>query len=100
VLLLAMSGLLVLSLQIVQGAKRLLGWELYPSEWIQEWTSGDQLAYLAGEKGDPQQGQWPSDQWSGAHTSTGRLHLETWRRGPARHAAASWQAWQRRNHGP
>lgn len=98
VLAVVMAGLLALSLLIVQGAKRLLGFELYPSGWIEEWTPGDQLAHFAGEKGDPRQGQWPHDEWRGMRTSTGRMYLQDWRRGPERHAAASWQAWQRRNH--
>lgn len=98
VIALVMTGMLLLSLQTVQWVKRLLGIELYPPEWTAEWTSGDQLAYLAGEKADTAHGSWPGEHWSGADTSGGRLYVQLWRQGPERHSGASWQAWQRRNH--
>ena len=93
-----MTVLLVVSLQLVQGVKRLLGFELYPQDFIEEWTSGDQLTYLAGEWVDPEQGQWRREHWQGLRSGTGQAPYNDWRREPPMQSAAGWrQHWQRRN---
>ncbi|MBM83936.1 MAG: hypothetical protein CMJ78_25550 [Planctomycetaceae bacterium] len=77
------TGLYVL-LQIVQVIKYLLGIPLYPDEWVEEWTSADQLAHFAGEQVDPHQGQWrpnPQTRWQGESSGRGQTHFDNWRHG-------------------
>jgi leader peptidase (prepilin peptidase) / N-methyltransferase len=48
-----------------------------------EWGPGDQLAYLACEQSDQQQGQWDRPLWPGTRTARGQSGYHNWR-----HAAA------------
>jgi len=71
---------LLLGMRLVQ---KLLGIEPPPEqEWIEEWTAGDQNAYLAGEVTDQDQGQWRREQWPGIESGRGSLHRRRWRGGP------------------
>lgn len=83
IVLLVMGVLLAACLGLLQAVKRLLGIPLYPQEeWIEEWTSADQLHYLAGAKADPRNGRWPSATvWPGELAARGRAHEERWRSG-------------------
>ncbi|QDT47062.1 Leader peptidase PppA [Symmachiella dynata] len=62
------------------GIKRLFGFEA-EEEFIEEWTSGDQLSFLANEVIDPDQGQWRRDSWPGGDAGRGRLQSRRWRGG-------------------
>jgi leader peptidase (prepilin peptidase)/N-methyltransferase len=75
-----MAVLLVAALVMVQGVKRLLGIPLYEPDWIEEWTSADQLHHYDGENTDRQQGQWRTNQWPGTVSGRGTIHYERWRR--------------------
>ncbi len=91
-------GLYVL-LQISQFVKWCLGIELYPPDWVEEWTSGDQLTYQSMEQVDPQQGRWRQSQWPGSSAGTGHLHADNWKppAGPRQIPPNGWnQQWQRR----
>jgi leader peptidase (prepilin peptidase)/N-methyltransferase len=89
-------GLYVL-LQLTQFIKWCLGMELHPPEWIEEWTSADQLTYLSMEQSDPQQGQWRQSQWPGSQAGAGQIHANNWRRPSEHHRPSGWQQqWQRR----
>ena len=94
---LAMSLGLYGLLQLVQFIKWCLGIELYPPDWVEEWTSADQLSYLAMEQTDPQQGQWRNSSWPGSQAGTGRIHVDNWRRPQEQQNSSGWrQNWQRR----
>jgi leader peptidase (prepilin peptidase)/N-methyltransferase len=56
-----------------------LGYEYREPEPVWEWTSGDQLAHLAGECVDDRQGQWPRDAWRGTLTGRGLAFDHDWR---------------------
>lgn len=85
-------------LQITQFIKWCLGIELYPPEWIEEWTSADQLIYQSMEQTDPQQGQWRKTQWPGSQAGAGQLHTNNWRRPAEQTRSNGWQQnWQRRS---
>ena len=71
------------ALMLIQLAKRAMGIPLYPSEWIEEWTSADQLSYQAGENADVHQGRWRSAGWQGIAAARGTAHEEQWRNAPA-----------------
>jgi leader peptidase (prepilin peptidase)/N-methyltransferase len=89
-------GLYVL-LQLTQFVKWYFGFELYPPEWIEEWTSADQLTYLAMEQVDPQQGRWRQPQWPGSQAGTGQIHANNWQRPLEPQRPSGWQQqWQRR----
>lgn len=73
------SGLALL-LMLTRGIQRLLGIE--PElELIEEWTPGDQLAFLAGSVKEPDQGQWPRETWPGTRSGQGSLYRRQWRDG-------------------
>lgn len=77
---LAMLGV---SLALVQLIKLVLGIPLYPEEdqfFVEEWTPADQLAYLAGENFDRDQGNWKRNGWSGVSAGRGTRFEEQWRR--------------------
>ncbi len=84
----SMAGLLMLSKCIL----RRLGVE-YVDEALVEWLPADQLAYLAGEQVDQQQGRWPADLWPGARSSRGQEPQHVWRSGLP---GSAWRAWQQR----
>ena len=58
----------------------MLGIPLYAPETA-EWTSADTLHHYAGEKVDPQQGQWRRPVWPGSLSGRGQSQYETWRHG-------------------
>lgn len=78
---LLMTILLAAILILLQGVKRLLGMELYPTEPEAVWTAADQHHYLAGERNDLLQGQWPERVWPGILSGRGQWHWHVWRRG-------------------
>ena len=77
--LVVMTVLLVLSLMLVQGIKRLLGIPLYPEEPGEAWTSADQLTFFAsydrraGKRG-LQRAEWP-----GTSAGSGQRQRDAWR---------------------
>lgn len=75
---LAMAGVLVACLVLIRALKRLLG--IRDEEWPEEWTSADQLAYLAGENADDRQGCWRAEsRWPGIAAARGTIDWERWR---------------------
>lgn len=88
---LLMAAMLALSLQATQLAKRLLGIPLYEEEWVEEWTSADQLAHFAGENVDAQQGRWRLQEWQGKAAGRGTAFEENWRRGSCTDTGARLQ---------
>lgn len=84
--------LLAIMLAIWLEIKRQMGW-LEPElpEFVEEWLPGDQLAYLAGESVNNQQGQWRQDGWPGQLSGRGQLQAETWR-----HGSSAGGTWNRR----
>uniref|UniRef100_A0A7C2PII4 Prepilin peptidase n=1 Tax=Schlesneria paludicola TaxID=360056 RepID=A0A7C2PII4_9PLAN len=75
---LLMSGLLVAVLWIVQGLKWVLGIPLYDAEWGGEWTSADQLTYIANRDPDAGRGGLAPREWPGAAAGRGVLHQKRW----------------------
>lgn len=73
------AALFVLCLQSIQLVKRLLGISLDEDEWIEEWTSADQLTFQAGERVDPRHGSWKREEWPGVHSGRGSSHEQRWR---------------------
>ncbi|MGE3313552.1 MAG: A24 family peptidase [Planctomycetaceae bacterium] len=71
----------VFCLQMIQLTKRILGIPLYQEEWIDEWTSADQLTFQSGERVDPKQGSWQRDEWPGINSGRGSSHEQRWRGG-------------------
>ncbi len=85
--------LLAASLALTQLVKKLLGIPLYEDEeWVEEWTSADQLTYQACENRDARQGRWRIDQWPGESSGRGTLPADQWRRG----ASPDWNSVRRR----
>jgi leader peptidase (prepilin peptidase) / N-methyltransferase len=84
------------SLQLIQAFKRAIGISLDPpleDEWIEEWTSADQLTHFVGENVDSHQGRWRIEEWPGAAAGRGTAGDQNWRRGQAN----AWQqGWIRR----
>lgn len=76
-----MAVMLAVCLQLMQLVKRLLGIPLYPDEWLEEWTSADQLHHFAGENVDALQGNWRTEQWKGVSTGRGLSYHQQWRHG-------------------
>lgn len=73
------AAVLAVSLMSMQLAKRLLGFKLAESEWIEEWTSADQLKQFAGDKIDEEQhGPFRAD-WPGIAAGRGILFEQRWR---------------------
>lgn len=81
--------LLALCLLLVQIGKYLAGVPLYPAEYVAEWRPADQLSYLAGEKVDPQQGRWRTEQWPGALAGRGMVMERQWKSGCCHQQQAS-----------
>ena len=77
----ALLAMMVPALMMVQLVKRLLGFPLYPQEeLIEEWTSADTLAYLAGEVVERDRQQWmTTNDWQGTASAQGTIHEERWR---------------------
>ncbi len=93
VMALVMLIMLVLSLQLMQGIKWLLGFPLYTDEWHEGWTSADQLSHFAGETVDIRQGRWRVGEcceWPGVPAARGTAFDERWRRGHSCHGQQRW----------
>ncbi len=73
-----MFCLLATLLGALRGIQRFFGIEP-TEEYVEEWTSADQLSYLASEVIDPDQGQWRRDSWPGRDAGRGRLPYGRWR---------------------
>jgi leader peptidase (prepilin peptidase)/N-methyltransferase len=70
---------LAIPLLIVKRVQRHFGWDIEPAP-PGEWLSGDQLAYLAGECSDPEQGKWRVENtWPGVRSGRGQLAVDSWR---------------------
>jgi leader peptidase (prepilin peptidase)/N-methyltransferase len=63
--------------------QKALGFGPPDTEWVEEaqWLPGDQLAYLANQSFDDQQGQWRRPEWPGKPAARGQIHDRTWRYG-------------------
>ncbi|MEX0718895.1 MAG: prepilin peptidase [Planctomycetaceae bacterium] len=73
-----MLALLVASLLLIRGVKRLFGWT--DDEWQPDWTSADQLSYQAGERADADQGRWrEKNRWPGIDAAQGTSRWRRWR---------------------
>ncbi len=85
--------MMVPTLQLIQFAKRLLSIPLYPDEWGEEWTSGDQLAYFANQDVDTQPCDSHAHHWPGIASGRGTVFQKRWRCT----CTNGWkQHWQRR----
>ncbi len=73
-----MGLLLVGLLWLMQGFKWLLGWPLYEPDWVEEWTSADQLSFYANKPDS--RGVRPIQQdWPGLAAGRGQLQEQRWR---------------------
>jgi leader peptidase (prepilin peptidase)/N-methyltransferase len=89
IMLLAMA----VSLYFMQLVKRMLGIPLGTTpryEWVEDWTSADQLTHHSGERIDVQQGQWKRPQWDGANSGRGLTHDQQWRNGSTGGFGGHW----------
>ena len=68
---------MIVTLGIMQRIKRLLGIPLYEDEWIESWTSADQLAFYADSS--DHSGNWPRDRWQGESAARGSVFESQWR---------------------
>jgi leader peptidase (prepilin peptidase)/N-methyltransferase len=80
--------MLIVTLAMVQGIKWILGIPLFPDDFYEEWTSGDQLFHFAGDLRHAEQVQKARTQsaWSGELAGKGQLQEQIWRG-----TAGSWQ---------
>ncbi len=62
-----------------RGVQQLLGWSTDEEEIDIEWTSADQLQFLASEQSDPRQGQWPVERWPGVDAGAGLKAEREWK---------------------
>ncbi len=77
-----MLFLLASCLMFTQLMKKMLGIPLYwEEEWINDWTSADQLTYQSGENVEETQGRWDQDTWSGMRAGRGTSHYHQWKKG-------------------
>ncbi|MCA9035227.1 MAG: prepilin peptidase [Planctomycetaceae bacterium] len=76
-----MMSALVVSLQLTQLIKRILGFPLYydEEEPTPEWSSADHLTYYNAERPDEQTGQWQVSQWPGCRAGRGLSQSYRWR---------------------
>ncbi|MDB4614049.1 prepilin peptidase [bacterium] len=75
---------MAVTLYAMQLIKRLLGIPLYPAvqyEWVEDWTSADQLFHYTGERIETDQGQWKRSGWDGANAGRGLSQGQRWRDG-------------------
>lgn len=96
-----LCAMLLVSLFLVVGVKRVLGLEWAPpEETVEEWTSADQLTFQAATKGEWQQGGWVVPSWPGPLVARGELPRQAWRDAPHIQRSNGWQqSWQRRSPG-
>lgn len=68
-------------LWLTQGIKWLLGIPLYEADYVEEWTSADQLTFFANK--DPYAGVGPMSpaRWPGEFSGRGRSHEQRWKKG-------------------
>jgi len=79
VLMLVMLAVCLLFTQLI---KWLLGIPLYwQEEWLEEWTSADQLTYQSGENVNENQGRWERDTWAGNRAGRGTQYYHQWKKG-------------------
>ncbi|MFN0199782.1 MAG: prepilin peptidase [Planctomycetaceae bacterium] len=73
--------MLILSLALVQGAKWMLRIPLYPDDFIEEWTSGDQLFHFTGDRNHAEHVQKTRHQstWTGDLAGKGQLQESIWK---------------------
>jgi leader peptidase (prepilin peptidase)/N-methyltransferase len=71
--------ILVVVLWIVQAGKWLLGFPLYEPEWVEQWTSADQLSFQANKDSHDGVGPLRPSEWPGVSVGQGRNHQQTWR---------------------
>lgn len=91
-----MFAMLLVSLWIVQGIKRLLGIRDLPEE-EGAWTSADTLTYQASSKPELFQGEWERPRSPAPQTARGEWNRALWRRGELTQPKNGWhQHWQRR----
>jgi leader peptidase (prepilin peptidase)/N-methyltransferase len=57
-----------------------LGFE-EPSTWVEEWTSGDQLAFYANKESRETQAMSQANPWPGIPSGQGQSHANRWRQG-------------------
>ncbi|MEX1228735.1 MAG: prepilin peptidase [Planctomycetaceae bacterium] len=76
-----MVVMLIVTLAMVQGIKWIFGIPLFPEEFYEEWTSGDQLFHFAGERHHAEQLQKTRIQstWPGELAGKGQLHEQIWK---------------------
>ena len=74
-----MTVLLVVTLFCVQGVKWLLGIPLYPPDYVEQWTSADQLTFFATYDRQTGQGSLKRTEWPGVSAGQGRAHQHQWR---------------------
>lgn len=74
--------LMAVSLLAIQSFKKMLGLPLHDQEeWVEEWSSADQLSYQSSENQDRRQGRWRTDDWPGVDSGQGTLQHDRWRHG-------------------
>jgi len=78
VLALAMGIFLIAVLWLVQGLKWLLGIPMYDPEHHGEWTSADQLGFMANRDLDAGRGALKPSQWPGSTAGRGTIHHHRW----------------------
>lgn len=80
-----MGVLLVLSLQMMQLLKRILGFPAFPEEpLVARWSSADQLVHFSGEVTDTGRAGWPPGcgrDWPGSCAARGTAQSHQWRYG-------------------
>ncbi len=79
-----MCVLLFLSLQMLQGFKKLLGIAEEPIEMEEDWQPGDQLFHFAADQLDSRRCGWHRSQWPGVGAGRGSLFEQRWRDGHSR----------------
>ena len=75
---------MAVTLYAMQLIKRMLGIPLYSDpqyEWVEDWTSADQLFHYAGEQVDTDQGQWKRTGWDGTNAGRGQSQGQRWKDG-------------------
>ncbi len=80
VVLLWLLGMLWAMLVMWRGVQSLLGWQEDDEDGlVMEWTSADQLQFLASEQSDPRQGRWATESWPGVDAGAGLMQEREWR---------------------
>lgn len=80
IIFLMMALLLFPMLALMRWIRQKLGYK-EESPWIEEWTSGDQLAFYANKTTQVDQSSWQSSDWPGISSGQGVSHTNRWRHG-------------------